>query len=231
MVHCIRHSSTPAVPRIFLACLLVACGLTTLAVRAAEAPWVGETLDGLECSGGGTGYGPYDYTHHVDRRRRLPIVERHHFTPKVASLQGGESGALLPDIDYTLRAFPNHHAALFSIIRLYTRTPRDPGVDNWRTPPECYLQRALHFAPRDSGAYLLYGIYLHRKGRLEQAEAMYRKSLELDPDSAEAHYNLGLLLLDRNEYEAARAEARSAYAKGYPLPGLRSRLTSAGYPP
>jgi hypothetical protein len=52
--------------------------------------------------------------------------------------------------------------------------------------------------------------------------------VELMPDSAEAHYNLGLLYVRSGEYAEARTHAGRAYALGYPLPGLRDQLDRAG---
>jgi hypothetical protein len=48
------------------------------------------------------------------------------------------------------------------------------------------------------------------------------------PDSPEVHYNLGLVYVKEKNYEAARREAKNAYARGYPLKGLRDQLTRAG---
>ena len=43
------------------------------------------------------------------------------------------------------------------------------------------------------------GIKFHNLGKLEEAEASYRKALELNPDFAEAHYNLGQTYLKSNQ--------------------------------
>jgi len=200
-------------------------------VALAQAPWVGNDLAGNPCDGGGQGYGPFDYTNPTHFNERLPVVERHHFTSKVSSLVEGESGGLLADIDYTVRAFPNHHRALYSIIRLSGQQRGRRMLDQWRTPPECYLQRAIHFAPEDHRSYILFGIFLHQQERYGRAEEMYQRALELQPGSPETHYNLGLTLLERGSYDQARQHAREAYERGYPLPGLRERLRAAGYPP
>ncbi len=215
-------------PRAAIAALLA---LLPCGVLAAEAPWVGEDLSGKICEGGGQGYGPFDNTNPTHLNERLPVVERQHFTSKVSSLVEGESGGLLSDLDYTVRAFPNHHRALYSIIRLSGQERGQRMFDQWPTPPECYLQRAIHFAPEDHRLYILFGILLHQREHYERAEATYRRALELQPESPEAHYNLGLTLLERSAYEQARQHARKAYERGYPLPGLRERLSAAGYPP
>lgn len=198
--------------------------------HAASAPWVGEDLDGAPCQGRSTGYGPYDYTNPDHVREKLPVVEGAHFTQNVRTLRSGKSGSVISDIDYTLRAFPNHHQALYSIIRLHTRKTPNDGRFGWQTPPECYLQRALNFTPRDGRVYTLYGIYLHRRGLYQRAAGKYQQAIEIQERAPEAHYNFGLLLLEMERYEAAREHAREAYALGYPLSGLRDKLAAAGYP-
>jgi hypothetical protein len=46
--------------------------------------------------------------------------------------------------------------------------------------------------------------------------------------SAEVQYNLGLINLELGNTEGARANARTAYALGYPLPGLKNLLRKKG---
>ncbi len=220
------HAPSPAV-RLALACVVL---LAAGPAAAERAPWVGQEFSGAPCDGQATGFGPFDYTNPTHVREKLAIVERNHFTSKVSSLQGGESGGLLSDIDYTLRAFPNHHRALYTLIRLSTREALEQRLDQWRTPPECYLQRAVNFAPEDGRAHTLFGIYLHERGMHERAEAKYRRAIALQARAPEAHYNVGLLLLEMERYEEARRHARKAYSQGYPLPGLRRKLADAGHP-
>ena len=169
-------------------------------------------------------YGPFDFWTDKDK---LPIVEGAHFTPEVESLRSGKSGRLGGDIDYTLRAFPNHPRALFSMMRLgeRERTERPAGTTY---TIDCYLERAVRFRPNDAMAQLIYGIYLAKHKR--QAEAL--KHLEVAEqfagDSANVNYNLGLVYLDLGRYDQALKYAHTAYRLGFPLPGLRNRLQEAG---
>lgn len=191
--------------------------------------WPGESLEGVPCVGGLQGYGPYDYTNPRHRREYLPIVERAHFTPQVEKLIKGNRGSLYEDIDYTLRAFPNHHRALYAMIRYQLREKQRPK--HFHTPAECYLQRALQFRPDDGNVHLLYGLYLHRMGHLQEARAKYEDTEQYQAESAQLHYNFGLLLVDLKEYEQAREHAKKAYAAGFMLPGLQRKLKNAGYWP
>ena len=86
-----------------LCCFVVPEGLAASAV--------GEAACGPLETGG---YGPYDYTNPIHFREKLPIVEGAHFDAGVESLRGHlkkNAGTLDGDLDYTLRAFPNHHRA------------------------------------------------------------------------------------------------------------------------
>jgi len=214
---------------VLLRLLLLSAGL--LAMPAWGLDFTGVDLAGKPCHGGSQGYGPFDYTNPADVRDKLPIVEHYHFTPEVERLIRGHSGYLLGDLDYTLRAFPNHHRALFALIRYATEPGRQrSGHGKITTPPECYLQRALRFQPKDGNLYLLYGLYLHRLKHYPEAETRYRKAVDMMPDNAETHYNLAVLLTDLQRYPEAVAEARTAYRLGYPLSGLKHRLADAGHP-
>lgn len=48
------------------------------------------------------------------------------------------------------------------------------------------------------------GVAHHQRGELDQAEAYYRKAIELDPKLKEAYHNLSLILLDRDQDEAVQ---------------------------
>ncbi len=213
------------------------CGLTLLTsltavaqpVRPgkADAPWVGQTLEGLPCRGRQQGYGPYDYTRRVEFAHNLKIVEQFHFTPPVEQLVRGENGSIPGDIDYTLSAWPNHHRALNAISRYdlgYPNKKHQPSTD-----VECYFQKAISFSPRDSTARLLYGIYLHKKDKHEMALEMYESAQLLSPNEPQIKYNLGLLHVDMGQYDEAEFYARELYSNNFPLKGLKRKLESRGY--
>jgi len=218
--------------------------LSMSSAHAREARWVGETLEGRPCSdfiGAETRRGVSDYTDPHDRAEKLEIVEKAHFTERVRTLRGGEhQNHPLNDLEYTIGRFPNHHQALYSMIRYATEAgfaeeaerawtqTRRGGVES--LPPECYLQRAMDFARDDHRVRILAGLYYHRVDEYERARTAYEDALAIAPESAEAHYNYGLLLTDMEEFEAAREHASRAYDLGYPLDGLRRRLASAGHP-
>ena len=171
-------------------------------------------------------YGPYDYTNSQHYEHYLPIVETAHFNRNVESLKGPAyaSGSLERDLDYTLRAFPNHHRALFAIMRYREKHPATTG--GRARSAECYLKRALRFKPDDGVVWMLYGIYNHRQKKYSEALDKYKNAEKLLKNNSELYYNMGLLYLDLGDIPMARKYADRAYKTGYPLPALREKLKS-----
>ncbi|HRF44126.1 MAG TPA: tetratricopeptide repeat protein [Candidatus Competibacteraceae bacterium] len=186
-------------------------------------------------------FGPFDYRDPKIRQgasNPLHLVEMAHFTPKVESLIRGNAGTLMQDIDYTLRAFPNHPRALNSVARYERQQIKKAKLEGGiYTPPmmndralsaECYFDRAIRWRPDDPNVRLVYGIHLHLSGRLNEALQQYKMSEKIQPNVADLQYNLGLLYFDMKQYALAKQHARKAYQLGYPLPGLRKKLVSVG---
>jgi tetratricopeptide (TPR) repeat protein len=174
-------------------------------------------------------FGPFDYT---DPRNwaeytKIPIVVSAHFTADVEALRRGVTGTVLGEIDYTLRAIPNHHRALNSVVRYELEKGGIPP--NYRSV-ECWFDRALQFKPDDGMVWLIYGNYQTRKSAFDDALESYNRAKGLMPDNAEVDYNLGLLYLKLGQYEKALEHANAAYSRGYPLEGLKRRLAEKGYP-
>jgi len=200
-----------------------------------SAPWVSVDLKGLNCSGKAQGFGPYDYTSKVDKNtimggssNVLNLVERAHFTEEVEGLIKGHSGTLEEDLDYTLRAWPNHHRVLLSIIRFQIEVQNKIRTGKLLTPVECYLQRAIHFSPNDAVSYSLYGHFLRKMGHLEESAKKYEKALEIAPGNSKFAYSYGLLLIDLKRYEEAVKYAKIAYREGKAPKGLRQILRKLG---
>ncbi len=180
------------------------------------------------------GFGPFDYrdpAHQVlqpgEVETKLGIVERAHFTREVETLVSGLRGRKDPldDLDYTLRAFPNHHRALSSMANYHIKNDKQKIG---RYSIDCWFQRATVFTPDDPVVRVVYAIYLVRTGKSDEALVQYKEALALQPNYAEAHYNVGLLYTKNGNYDLAYEHAERAYELGHPLPGLRNRLIAAG---
>ncbi|MDD2725353.1 MAG: tetratricopeptide repeat protein [Methylovulum sp.] len=194
-----------------------------------SAPWVGATLEGLPCNGGGQGFGPYDYSHRAGLDEQLHIVEGAHFTPEVENLLNGKSSTLEGDLNYTLRAWPNHHRALLSIIKYQLNINKKITPGKLSTPPECYLQRAIRFSPEDVGSYSLFGHYLRKTGHTDEAAKYYQKALAIDPKNAKVAYSFSFLLIDLKRYEEAVKYAKIAYQQDAKTPNaLKQKLEKLG---
>lgn len=186
----------------------------------------------LLCGSLTANYGPYDYTNALHRAEKLKVVEDYHYDVGVQSLKGSDLvensfDRLGADIEYTLIAFPNHHPALYTMIRYYLELVPN-GEPKMTYEPICWFERAKRIAPDDATVLMLEGIYFQKVNRLDQAKQSYDSALELDPESAEINYNAGLLYLNLQDYDSAKSYAKRAYALGYPLPGLRKKLMKLG---
>lgn len=170
-------------------------------------------------------FGPFDYTSE-EGRANLAVVENFHFGREVQNLRPGGSttGA---DIDYTLRAFPNHHRALDRMVEFSMRTKsiKPPGAQ-YNLP--CYFDRALRFKPDDGIVHMLFAGYLVKTGKPQEALEKYKEALRLRPEDANVNYNAGLLYFNLKNYDLAYQHAKKAYELGFPLPGLKTKLQQAG---
>jgi tetratricopeptide (TPR) repeat protein len=181
------------------------------------------------CGNLNNAYGPYDYRKSATEfAYNLRLVESAHFTDEVENGIKGTSSTLGGDIDYTLRAFPNHPGALNTVIRVAARNPKSMYLPGGNRPVECFFDRAVRFAPDDPAAHTLYGSYLLSVGREADARSHYLTAVELDPDTPSTNYNMGLVYFKAKDMVNANKYAQKAYALGFPLPGLKNLLVQAG---
>ena len=186
-------------------------------------PVAGQTDLG-NCGALQNAYGPYDYR---TDRDKLPIVDGAHFTPEVEALVRGATGNIGGDLDYTLRAFPNHHRALIAMMRLGERlkSPRAPGA---KFDVECYFVRGVAFRANDAIVRMLYATYLNGNRRKADALQQLSAAQKLAGDNPFTHHNLGLIYMDLGEPELALKQAHAALALGVTRTELKERLVSAG---
>ena len=207
---------------------LVVGSIAPLSYAETKAPWVGETLEGEPCLGKSIGFGPYDYLRREKFPAELEVVENAHFTPAVEKLEAGNTATAINDIAYTLMAWPNHHRALHSAMRyrmMFWEWPENAQVP----PAECQMQRAMEFSPSDPIPYMMYGLLLHKSKQYEKALFAYRAANSLRPDDVLTQYNMGLTLVELEQYDEAKQMADTVYAAGMPLPGLKNKLIAAGH--
>jgi tetratricopeptide (TPR) repeat protein len=199
-------------------CCIVGAVVVIMAQSAAAANYCGELKNT---------YGPFDYRTRAEHTQNFFLVESEHFTPDVENGVKGHSSTIGGDLDYTLRAIPNHHRALASMARIAVRT-KSLQLLGAKYPVECYFERAMRFTPNDGGVKAEFGNYLYALGKSDKAFAMFKDAAEMSPENATINYNLGLAYLQKKDYAEALVYAKKAYALGFPLPGLKNKLIAAG---
>jgi len=127
------------------------------------------------------------------------------------------------DLEFILRYFPNHPQALSMIAELC-----DVKWKRQECDAQGWMERAIAINPAISQTWLIYGIHLQYLGRVPEAIDSYKKAIQINPSSANAHYNLGLAYFDNKQPELANQHAQFAALLGFQLPGLRDKLTRAG---
>jgi tetratricopeptide (TPR) repeat protein len=161
------------------------------------------------------------------KRSFLAIVEKHHFTPNIENLRHGNSTTVGGELSYTLMLFPNHHRALAALGKLSLRDKTlKPAASKYSV--ECFFDRAIRFRPNDALVRMIYGNYLLKAGQADKAAEQLQIAVDLQPEDATINYNLGLLYMQKKNYEQAKIYAKKAYELGFPLPGLKNQLIQAG---
>ena len=219
-----------------------------LAAQPVLAQGAGEDCGNPYDSRGGGG-GPHDY-YNPAKKEAISLVVNAHFSPymedmaiygssaRVARRKEEKAGGrelIAGNLDYTLRAIPNNPRALYAMAMWQLRM-KNRSLDEytkkraaWKfKSSECYFQRAMMFKPQDGMVHMVYAIYLSKAGFSDKAVESYKQSIALMPNASEAHYNLGLLYVERGQYSLALEQAQKAYDLGYPLPGLRNELVRRG---
>ncbi|SEL62595.1 hypothetical protein SAMN05216359_112105 [Roseateles sp. YR242] len=192
-----------------------------------------QTLAG--CGSLANNYGPHDYRDWKDlppidpvtkEMSPLQLVEGAHFIDTCEALYKCKRGSIGTDIDYTLRAFPNHHRALVAMMR-YGELTRKAQPPEARFTVDCYFRRALVWRPEDAIARLLYVNFLNENKRTAEARQQLQEAARHVGDNAFTIYNLGMVAMDLNEVDMAVDAARRSYGAGMKHPALRQRLEAA----
>lgn len=186
-------------------------------LRAATSNYCGELQNA---------FGPFDYRKRAESANSFYLVEMAHFTPDVENGVKGNTGSVGSDLDYTLRAIPNHHRGLATLASLALRE-HTVQIAGMRYPVECWFLRALRLAPDDGAVYASYGSYLFSLGKTEKAAQLFKQGISYEPENPTLNYNMGLIAFKQHDYGQAKAYAQKAYAAGFPLPGLKNKLVEA----
>lgn len=195
----------------------------TLALLSA-APAAQAQVSAQLCGSLQNAIGPWDYR--VDRGDNLKLVESAHFTPEVAAALRGKAGYLGQDLDYTLRAFPNHHRALVAVVTFGDRM-KSPQPQTLPRPVECYFERAVRWRADDVVVRMLYAQYLYKRSRADEAREHMSKAAAA-ADNALTHNNIALVYLEGRDFSLALTQAHKAQSLGLLRTEVRERLQTAG---
>lgn len=154
-------------------------------------------------------------------------MEPYHFTPVVEALIRGKTTSIGGDINYILRAFPNHPRALIALARWAKRNMSEQ-THGMEWPIECYFERATRFAPDDIVVRGLYAQWLGQAGRRGDAERQLTTALSLAKDDPISNYSIGLLYFELGAFEQALAQAHRSQELGWTKPELADKLKQAG---
>ena len=161
---------------------------------------------------------PHDYyVGLIQDRKFLDNVEKYHLPKAIESMKQKKYGWALDDLDFVLRYFPNHPIALMKVSELAMKM-QDTSI------AMKYFEKALSLYSQYPDTHIIYGVFLQKIGKTDEAIEKYKKALQINPNMSEAHYNLGLAYFEKKNYVLAKQHAIQAYQLGYPLPGLRNKL-------
>ncbi len=153
----------------------------------------------------------------------IKVVDMYHLGPCEQRLSARDYPRAMGECNFILRIFPNHPTALFLMSQI---------CEQWKSPAcmlDEYFQNAVAINPKAADTYVILGIHLHHVHQYSKAIESYQHALQLDPNLANAHYNLALAYLKTKQFDLANAHAKRAYALGASLPGLRNMLEEAGH--
>jgi tetratricopeptide (TPR) repeat protein len=161
-------------------------------------------------------------------RRMLEVVEMGHFQPRVEQLVKPMFRYFGADLNYTLYAFPNHHRALVTMVRLGEREKTDTPTELGHSI-DCFFRRAIRFVPDDVIVRMLYAQYLLKKTRREEAVGQLEVAESFAGKEPMTYFNLGLLYVEMGQFEKAVGLAHRADALGVDIGVLKSRLQQVGH--
>lgn len=195
----------------------------------------------VECGSLENHFGPWDYYDPANHRSnaaqsegRIGIVTGAHFSNSMMRLDRGKTAVQIrEDLDYTLRAIPNHPQALDLSSRFEHRRATSESFrsrqSKLKLSAECYFDRALRFSPKNPETWKLYGIHNHRISKYDKAITAYTNAISFGSNVTDVNYNIGLSYFAAGDYESAESYARKAYDNGFPLKGLKNKLIKQGY--
>jgi tetratricopeptide (TPR) repeat protein len=200
-------------------------GIRLAVATAISALWACSANAGeADCGALSNHFGPYDYR---TDRAQLPVVENYHFRPEVEALMRSKED-ISGQLNYVLRAFPNHHRALLTLVR-YSRVEKSAQPKRLAYSVSCFFDRAIRFRPDDTTVRMIFAQYLASIGKKDAAIEQLNQAVTFARANAWTHYNIGLVYFELGSYEQAQAQAQRAMELGFDRGDLTDMLRSKGY--
>lgn len=138
----------------------------------------------------------------------------------IAALQGGRPAEAERLCRERLAAQPQDQDALFSLaMSQQFQGKLEEAAESHRCLTELFPESGVHWGN--------YAATLHALGRLDEAQAAYAAAVRLDPRNPDPRINLGLLLIQRQDYRAAREMLLDAFEIDQNLPQARIHAARA----
>jgi Flp pilus assembly protein TadD len=138
----------------------------------------------------------------------------------VAALRAGDPARAETLCREALIAAPDDADVLFSLaMSLHMQRKLDEAIPLYRRLTELGPDSAAHWSN--------YATALSNAGQAEEAETAIRHAIGLNPQDANAHLQLGLLLIARRDYAAARDSLLDAFERDRNAPAIRIHAANA----
>lgn len=130
------------------------------------------------------------------------------------------------EASYTIERSDPTHPLYAKMLTLRARAKYELGQ---RSKAFDDLKLAIRLHGKVAAPYSAMGFMLREAGEPKKALEVLERGEAESGGSAELHYFQGIILAELKRYPRALEQAKLAYKKGYPLPGLKRKLRAAGH--
>jgi tetratricopeptide (TPR) repeat protein len=118
---------------------------------------------------------------------------------------------------------PMHSIIGVTLARIYNK------LNNFDKSKE-YVEKAISLHPQYEGSYVFLGMVYRENKHEDEALAVLKKGNQaVSGKSAEILYVMGLIYYEKGDYSRSSEYAQKAYRLGYPLLGLKRKLSKVGH--
>lgn len=115
-----------------------------------------------------------------------------HYNKGIELLQQGKTKEAINELKWALKLDKKFAQAHSKLAQIYM----EQGTLQGRIKAAREINKALELAPKNTEFNLILGLLMVRQGFIYNAKHQFKRVIKLDPNCAEAYYNLGLLYED-----------------------------------